>query len=371
MTWLLAGQAQRSVLVSRLRYLGDIVMSTILLEVLRAGDPGLRLGYLCEEGHGAVLADHPCLDRIHLLAAPRRSSDARARLNNSSRSAAQGRGAWAISRELRRADYDLAVDLFFNPRSAWLLRLSGIRARIGGTTSLRRYLYTETALADAARRRWPQLDDIAPGGLGDHLCRLAPLVHAESGLHLLDWVAREFPAGTLRPRLAAEQYPVAVPYVVLAPSATWPSKEWPRRSWRDLIARLVAAGQQRLRLLIPPGRQEMWAELAAGYGPDEVEVLPPSGLLEIKRLLAGASALVAVDGGVMHMGVALGTPTVALFGPTDPGIWFPYEQLGPFRVLATKPACHPCDLHHCGNFVCLPELPAAAVAAKLAELVKS
>jgi ADP-heptose:LPS heptosyltransferase len=67
----------------------------------------------------------------------------------------------------------------------------------------------------------------------------------------------------------------------------------------------------------------------------------------------------------------MGVPTVALFGPTRPEVWFPYERLGPYRVLATRPACHPCDLHRCEAFVCLPELRATAVVAAVREVARA
>ena len=70
----------------------------------------------------------------------------------------------------------------------------------------------------------------------------------------------------------------------------------------------------------------------------------------------------------MHMGVALGVPTLGLFGPTDPTIWFPYESMGPYRVLMHKPHCHPCDRHECGEFICLPELKPADVQAAALDL---
>jgi ADP-heptose:LPS heptosyltransferase len=70
----------------------------------------------------------------------------------------------------------------------------------------------------------------------------------------------------------------------------------------------------------------------------------------------------------MHAAVAMRIPTVALFGPTDPRLWFPYERLGPYRVLATRPACHPCHRHTCDAWICLPELPVSDVAAAVAGL---
>lgn len=392
MSWTLEGRPVGSVLVSRQRYLGDLVMASVVPQVLRLGDPGLRIGLLCEAAHGPVLAGQPDLDELHLLVRQRKGPDARARGAGGPDpgSAAPGssgprvtphRGSWELARGLRRSRYDVAVDLFFNPWSAWLLWLSGIPQRIGGTPKWRRRLYTHTVQRSDPRVRRSGLEEVAPGGLAEHLCRLAPLVHAETGLPFLEWLKRNRKGKAIVPRLAApapnESARGALEslgarwraggtdptgYLLLAPGATWPVKEWPAGRWRELIDLLVARTQQRLLVLVPPVGAGRWTELAKAIPAGRGGVLPGLALPAVLDLLAGARGVVSVDGGVLHAAVGLGRPTVGLFGPTDPAIWFPYEGAGPFRVLATRPACHPCDLHECGQFVCLPDLGAAEVA---------
>ena len=62
---------------------------------------------------------------------------------------------------------------------------------------------------------------------------------------------------------------------------------------------------------------------------------------------------------------------LALFGPTDPDIWFPYRDAGPYQVLARAPHCHPCDLHDCPAFICLPELEPGPVWDALVSLLEN
>jgi ADP-heptose:LPS heptosyltransferase len=84
--------------------------------------------------------------------------------------------------------------------------------------------------------------------------------------------------------------------------------------------------------------------------------MPGVPLKSVLGVVAAAAGLVTVDGGLMHAAVGLGVPTLALFGPTSPELWFPYGADPRFRVLATRPYCHPCDRLECGEFVCLPDL---------------
>jgi ADP-heptose:LPS heptosyltransferase len=378
MSWTLDGRPLRRVLVSRLRYLGDVVMSTVVVEMLRRGDPELEIDFLCEAAHADVLAAHPELRRVHALGARRRGADARARSSAVAANQAPARGTMDTIRAIRGERYDLAVDLFFNPRSAWLLALGGIAARIGGTASRSRgrlYTHRVVALPEAQRAR---LVPLAGGGLGDHLSRLAPLRH--HGTPFLDWFAHTASQKRPAPRIARPPLTdaaaaalagiAAVPgqYTLLAPGATWPSKEWPRPHWRSLAVELTLAGH-RLAVLQPPGRPELAQDIATVIAEGTGGALPALPLQDALAVVAGARAVVAVDGGIMHAAVGMQVPTVALFGPTDPAIWFPYEALGPYRVLATRPHCHPCHRHDCDAFICLPDLAPDAVQYGLDEVL--
>lgn len=363
MTWAVNGKPIASVLVTRLRYLGDVVMSTVVCEALKAGDPNLRLGYLAEENYGQILNDEPILDEVHLLKVNRSGEDARVRAAQSG-FASRSRGTVATILELRRQRYDLAIDLFFNPRSAWLLRLAGIPVRIGGTQKSRRRLYTHTVIRSEVENAGgfaAKFADLAPGGLGEHLCRLAPLTHCETGLSFVDWLPTRYQTGELKPQLKRLVTEAAEPYLVLAPAATWPAKEWPLDHWRSLVDNLLSVPRLKLKILVPPGRAGEWTDSFGEQSQQRLEVLPPLALERVKNLLSQARGLITVDGGVMHMSVALGVPTLALFGPTDPDIWFPYNSMGPFQVMALRPHCHPCDRHQCDEFICLPDLAAEGV----------
>lgn len=370
MTWSLEGRPLRSVLISRLRYLGDVVMTTPLMQVLRHGDTSLRLGYLAEHSHGRILKGHPQVDRLHLLQTNRRSADAKRRARD-----AAGTGYLATLRQLRAADYDLAVDLFFNPRSSWLLRLAGIPHRIAGTLGSRRHLFTHTVRPSDFSGEDSRRLACAPGGLGEHLGRLAPLRHMESGLPFLHYLQEHFGSQVLKPYLprpgGLEGTPLdghPDPYILLAPGATWPSKEWPLQRWRELAGSLKEALGLGVCVLQPPGREEDFSFLARAADGTELRLLPAMDLPAAVRVLAGAALLVTVDGGIMHVAVGLGVPTVALFGPTDPALWFPYENAGPYRVLATRPDCAPCSRHTCDAFICLPDLESGTVLTAAREL---
>jgi ADP-heptose:LPS heptosyltransferase len=151
----------------------------------------------------------------------------------------------------------------------------------------------------------------------------------------------------------------AAPGVLLHLAATQPSKEWPPELAAGLVTRLARAGVPVL-LSTAPHRPAPSLEVAARAG-GAAHRLGPMPLRELLAIAAGAAAVVSVDGAVAHAGVALGRPTVALFGPTDPGIWFPYEGFGPYRVLHAGVDCGACDRVACPERRCMRGLDPQAV----------
>jgi len=204
--------------------------------------------------------------------------------------------------------------------------------------------------------------------MGEHLARLSPLIHAESQLPFLKWVENHYNGQFLSPFLPqnfwAEKPGLGLeasgndnnhPSIVLAPGATWPSKEWPLSNWEKLIENLLEATDHQL-LVIQPPASDQWISLGGLIPPNRGRLLPVMNLEQVLGVISRSALLVSVDGGIMHAGVGLGVPTIGLFGPTDPSLWFPYEKSGPYKVMTSRAQCAPCHLHKCDDFICMPEL---------------
>lgn len=122
---------------------------------------------------------------------------------------------------------------------------------------------------------------------------------------------------TGRERLAAYGERV----VTLHPGSGSPRKNWPAERFADLARRLMRNGLGRPVWVVGEADAAAW---------DEVRRLVPGApvirepdVVELAALLAAAACHVGNDSGVTHLAAAVGTPTVALFGPTDPGRWCP------------------------------------------------
>jgi len=284
--------------VSRLRFLGDVILTTPVLEALRAHRPDARIEYVCESAFAPLLDHHPHVDRVHPVAR------------------AGGLVAtWRAARALAGADW--WFELFGNPRSATLAALARPRHSVGSERGLRSRVFGH-------RRGRPPGD---PSAIRHHLDKLVPLLGeavdpTPPRLHLGPGEAeRHLDALGWDPRGA----------VLLHPGSTWPDKAWPRERWPRLVAGLRERGARRLAFLTPPGQAALVAWLASRC--PGVDVLPRLDLRPLLAVLSRIRLYVGNDGGILHASVALGRPTVGLFGPTDPAIWFPYASWGPYRVL--------------------------------------
>jgi heptosyltransferase-2 len=131
------------------------------------------------------------------------------------------------------------------------------------------------------------------------------------------------------------------PLIALAPGAAHATKRWPLEHWHGLVQRLLAEGFD---LVLVGGSDDasVGHALETIGGPRVVNAAGRFGLQGTGALLQRARALVSGDTGVMHMGTAVETPVVALFGPTvQPFGFFPYTRRAQVAELAM--ACRPCS----------------------------
>ncbi len=320
------------ILITRLRYLGDVILTTPAVAALKARYPAAAIDYATELPYADILEGNPAIGRVIRL----------------SRSAARAPAEIARIRGLR---YTACIDLFHNPRSALLLFLAGIPIRAGGARGIRSGLYTHRFAVPAETRSAVSHHIAAMGvfdvGPGDSLPRvyLSP-DEREAGRELLD-------------RAAGERAPGG-PIVAIHPGGTWQSKRWPAASFASfaLLVRERLGGTAVV--VTGPGEEAIAARVQAA-APEAARVMPYRPLRGIASVLASCDAVVANDGGLMHMAVALGRPTVGVFGPTEPDIWFPYEGKGPFAVASRRLECSPCHRHECGSIECLEGLDPADV----------
>jgi heptosyltransferase-3 len=320
------------ILVTRLRYLGDVILTTPVIDSLRECFPEAEIWYMAEPPHSTILGNHPGLAGV----------------------IEAGKGVPAtISTimRIRKLRFAAAIDLFYNPRSANILRLSGIPVRIGGGRRWRRRLYTHIADTDIGLRN----------AIGQHLLSLKALgcegKVRRPRIYLSD---EELESGRSSVKAAfGGEMPERV--AAIMPGGTWPAKRWPAASFARLVAVIEERYGARTLLITGPGQESISEETASLSGGSAV-VMPVLPIRRAAAAISACNALVANDGGVLHTGVALGMPVVGIFGPTERDMWFPYSGMGPFDVITSGADCAPCHLHECDDMKCLNDISVDEVA---------
>lgn len=331
------------VLVTRLDYLGDIILSLALVDALHERWPGIEIDYLARRPGSDVLRDDDRFGRVFAI-------DAKPGIIATTR----------LVRELRRRRYRAVVDLYSNPRSAWLSWLSGAPVRIGSDRRGRRHLYTHPVrvpvfVRSALRHH---LEQARPLGV-DAVVERKPVVTPGNA-------ARE------RARLLLSNAGIGegTRCVGIHPGGKWDVKRWPAESFASLARLLFEKLHTTVVVLTGPGEEAHSAAVAARAG-DAVRVLGAMNVGDVAAVIASLDAMVACDGGIMHLSVAVGTPTVGVFGSAEPAVWFPYKKMGPYRVSVKPLDCRPCHEHVCplGHTDCLTGLAPETVFEQVAALV--
>lgn len=325
----------RRLLIVRLGSLGDLVHTLPAVAALRDTFPSARIDWIVDA------TDRPFLDLVPVIA---------------------DRLVWRATpaglstlRELRRREYDAVFDFQGLVKSAVLARLAGARRTIGFERAhLRepaaRVFYTEARHVGSARH-------VIEKNLA--------LVQPETGDVARPWVFPLRPTSEggaqSRPRRATTE----APFALVNPGASWETKRWAPERFGAIAAHLMHVHQLRSIVLWGPGEQPL-AEAVVRAAAGQAVLAPPTSLSDLIDLCRDAALMVSGDTGPLQIAGAVGTPLVAVFGPTDPA------RNGPWSTGdLTVSRFHECDCHYqrrCrqrGEDRCLDAVTSAEVCAAI------
>jgi len=332
-------QGLTHVLIIRLSSLGDILLTTPVLRLLREHCPVARIDFLTKAAYKDLLCANPCVDRV-LLFDPQQ-------------------GFRQTLHTLRQTRYDVVVDLHRTLRSRLLFRgLMAERKLTYAKRTVRRALLVH--LGWNTLRAMTPVPELYAAPLR-HLGLTAPLPPVE--MHLTP-ASRETMRTYVRQALP---HSVERPLLALAPGARWPTKRWPVERFAAVAQEL--AQTQRAAVVVLGGVEDvpLAQELCQRL---RVPVLDSTGKLSLMHtaaLLQQCRLLLSNDSGLMHMATALRVPVVAIFGPTVQEFGFyPFKACA--QVISTDLPCRPCSTKgsaRCprGHHQCMQQVTVAQVGA--------
>ena len=286
-------------LIVRLGSLGDVIHGIPAAAALRGQFPYARIDWLVDPRYAELLDLVECIDRAVAF-------DPRDLWTG-------GRHGRPVLKDLRAVHYDAVVDLQGLLKSAVLSRLVGATRTIGFPRAhlrepLARLLYTEAPDPGAA-----------PHVIDKNLELLGPLGVSDRAVHFPLRIPRTDTIASVTGRFAPDGY------ALLNPGAAWPNKRWPAAHFGAVAASIRREHGWRSVVLWGPGEEALAASVvAASQG--AAEATPPMTIADIVGIARAARLMVSGDTGPLHIAGAVGTPIVALFGPTSP------ERNGPWAA---------------------------------------
>jgi heptosyltransferase-2 len=300
-----------NVLAVRFSSIGDVLLTTPLFRAIRHRHPAARITVLTRQAYAPLLSHNPHLERV-IGAEP-------------------DRPLGSVAAELRAGQYTHRLDLHDSFRSRMLRVLVP-----GQWRTYPKHRVARALLIYAKRNRYRDRRPVAER----YFAAARELDVAPDG------EPPEFRLGVEAEREARNWLDQASvgqgrPLIAVAPGAAHATKRWPLEHWRTLIHRLVAQGFD---ISIVGGMDDapIGAVLSQIDARRVASAAGAFGLQATGALLRHSAALVTGDTGVMHMATGVGTPVVALFGPTVEAFgFFPYTDRA--SVLELALSCRPCS----------------------------
>lgn len=316
--------ARERILVIRHRAAGDLLLTTPAFRALREGVPDTEIDVLAAKGMGALLEGNRDVDRV--LTFDRRSLVSQL----------------LLYARLARGGYSMVLDLVSNPRSAFLAALTRARVRAGYDIPGRSWAYTLRVPREPRGADGSPLLRYAPEAALDIVRALGiPARGPDTDLHFT--VSATARASMARWLESAAPEIAGRPLVACLPVGSWPAKTWlPERFAATMDA---LAGEAVPVWIWGPGEREAVDAIRALMKKPSL-LAPATGWQELGALLERSALFVGNDSGPKHVAVALGTPTVTIFGPTHPATWHPPR--GPHVAIeAAGLDCLHCNANRC------------------------
>ncbi len=347
----------RRILVIKLRHHGDVLLTTPVFSTLKARVPQCEIDALVYSDTSAMLTLHPAISKVHGVDRNWK------RLGPLEQATAE----WRLLSQLRARNYDLVIHLSEHGRGAWLTRLLRPRWAVAAKLSGKfwrgsfSHLYSQPG---HARRHMVERNLDALRRIG---------IHPEAGEKPLTLV----PGSDAENRVAvlmANHGLREQGFIHLHPASRWQFKCWPAEKTAALITALHQEGQTiALTAAADDKERSLIAAIRDKTAAPVVDLAGQLSLKELAALTVKARLFVGVDSAPMHIAAAMGTPTVALFGPSGELEWGPWQVAQ--RILASEAhPCRPCGLDGCGGGKvadCLTTLAVARVLSACKELLST
>ena len=324
------------ILIIKPRGIGDIVLSTIVLDNLHYHFKNVKIDYLTEHFARHSVSNNPLVNKV--LTMNRKDN------------------VLKIAWELRKEKYDMIIDLWSNPKTAQITFLTRAKYRVGFAYRGRQYAYNILGTSERGTHH-----------SAEHNLELLKAINVEIISKRIHYYV-----GDTEKIFADDFFETTFKrddiVFGIIPSGSWDSKRCTKQKWLEICNALINEFKSKILILWGPGDEDDAGYLQTNLN-EKCILAPKSSLLQLAALISKCYAVVSNDSGPMHISAALGVPTIGLFGPTNPRGHRPYSETSDY-VIKDDLWCICCDKLICPyKHECMTELPVQQVITKLKNII--
>jgi heptosyltransferase I len=325
-----------NILIVKLSAVGDVLHTLPSLSALRKLYPQAHITWVVEEAAADLVMNHPCLDRV--LISRRKNW-----LDDFSRGII--RRPWreirSFIKELRSRPYDLAIDFHGLLKSSLIVLFSGAKRKLGyeSLQELSGLFLNEKILEDMNKHAVDRYLDF-PRYLGANTDRIEFILPLNS--------ETETTARQLQHKYNLEDKK----YIAVNPIALWKTKLWDNEKFANLAA--LIADKLNIKVVFTGSEKDPLEKIISQMSSKALNLGGETSLIDLVYLYKHALMVITTDSGPMHLAAAVGTPVIALFGPTDPARTGPYGT--GHTIIRTDLPCSPCFLKKCATKKCMHDI---------------
>lgn len=320
----------KNIIVRMPNWIGDLIMATPVLTDLRKAFPKSSITAMCKSPIADLLREDAAIDELFCFTKPSNDFSRREERRN-------------IIEKIIGGKYDLGLLLTNSFSSAWWFWQGKVKRRLGYGAHFRSFLLTDCIKMPKESIHQVDVYKKLLGALGVPHSNTAPRLH-------LSEREREIAMTLLEQR----GYTKGRPLIGINPGAAYGSaKCWPSERFRELAMRLL--DQANVVFFGDSATAPLVKEICQDLPSSVINLAGATNLRELACLIQDCDLLITNDSGPMHIGAALSTPLIALFGSTDDRATGPWGQSD--AVINKRVTCSPCFKRKCPiDFRCMKEI---------------
>ncbi|MBK9099890.1 MAG: glycosyltransferase family 9 protein [bacterium] len=315
----------KKILCIKPRGIGDIILSTIVLENLKDAFPHSEIHYLTEEFAKRAVENNPFISKVLTF----------------------NKEDFILStiRKVRKEKYDLILDLWSNPKTAQITFFSGAKYRVGFEKRGRNYAYNYRG---------------KNGTMGNHAAEDNLVLLNELDIPIISkkiLFKTNSEERSFAKKLFEQTFPKKGTIIIgIIPSGGWDSKRCEVSKWIEICKEIQKKFDAHFLILWGPGDEKDAEEIRVGLTLNPI-LAPNSSFGQMSALIEKCDLVIANDSGPMHAAAALNIPTIGIFGPTNPENHRPYSEKSGY-VIHSELHCIKCNKLVCPyGHECMFELP--------------